>query len=46
MKLIDLLLFAAAAAIVAAGWLIHPSLGLTAASVASVALWWAMGDDQ
>ncbi len=44
MKLIDLLLIAAAVSLVAAGWLVDPSLALAALSGSLVGAWWALGE--
>lgn len=45
MKLIDLLLLIAACALVGAGWLVTPALGLLALSVGSGAAWYLLGDE-
>lgn len=45
MKLIDLLLLIAAAALVAAGWIVAPALGCLALSVSAGAAWYLLGDE-
>ena len=44
MKLVDLLLIAAAVSLVAAGWLVDPSAALVALSGALVGAWWLYGE--